>query len=132
MPGPLHAFRFRADGDRVLLVVNGQGVRIPFELAIELGRQLIATARTVESSLVPVMERQASDQALLLRRGVGIGLSADSRVQREALHRATYDRDLRRAIPSDAALGGIASRADVGAPAVVDLTKTPAKEIARA
>lgn len=98
---------------RVLLIADGRLVAdLPWQAALEVGRSLRAKAREAEATARA--DAIAEDQALLLRAGVPLALSADPRVMDEAARRAAWSRHLRRAIP-----GGVPSREAVGGPRVV-------------
>lgn len=100
------------NGTKVDLVIDGAIVAtLPWQKANELARGLLAQAKRAEEW--ECAERIASDQALLLRSGVPIGLTEHPAIQAEAAKRAAWDRDLRRYLP-----GGVKAQSIVGIPAV--------------
>lgn len=126
----LHRYAIRGDGVNVHLLADGKSVLCASpELALELAKAITQKARQAIALRPAVMDAQAGDIALLLRRGVRLGLSDDPRVKEEALKRAVGDRELRRAIPSSdkieqglGGMGGLGSQAVVGVPMLVDLS----------
>lgn len=86
----------RAEGDRVLLAIDGRGYAIPWQQAIELGRALIAKAREAEE--VASANRIIADQALLTRVGAPFALSNNRLIRGAARTAAQWDSALRRAI----------------------------------
>lgn len=71
---------------------------MPVKLASALWTALVGKAREVEEQ--EKAEAVAFDEAVLLRSGVPIGLSDDSKILEEAKKLAAWDPDLRRYIPS--------------------------------
>ena len=103
----------RLEGDRVVVIENGE---MKLNLAAEHA-DLVADAmkaqcrRREEIKNAPAI---ALDQALLLRKGIPLGLTSHPKIQAEAAKEAAWNRDLRRYLP-----GGVKSHEQVGTPAVV-------------
>lgn len=102
----------RQEGNRVLLFVEGVMVDLPWEAADALAQTLSGKARLAEE--IDKHEQVARDDAILLRAGVGVGLSSNPAVRKEAEDLAVNDRDLRRHMP-----GGVRSKEHVGTPTLI-------------
>lgn len=102
----------RHNGARVQLIIDG---RLVADLSWEQAHELAAGLRTqaLRAEEWAKAERIASDQAILLRAGVPLGLTDHPIIQAEAAKRAAWDRDLRRYLP-----GGVISQEHVGTPSV--------------
>lgn len=100
------------DGTMVILRIGGRDIVLPWRAADEIARALTAKAREAEEQeKAPSIAR---DAAILLRAGVPIGLSNDSKIRDEAGKIAAWDSDLRRYMP-----GGVKSQEMLGRPAVL-------------
>lgn len=112
----------REGPDVVLLNQHGKLVlRLPWEAALRLGQAMTTQARRIqETADLLTRKRLVSDQALLNRLGVPIGLITDPALKDEAMHEAAWNSDLRRYLP-----GGIRTQEAVGTPAII---QHPAKE----
>src|SRR5262245_61500210 len=101
-------------GTRVV-VVNADGAiaaDMTWEGATELGKALMAVARLAEEWAKA--EKVAQDNALLLRKGIPLGLANHPAIQKESAKIAQWDRELRRAIP-----GGVQAKEIVGTPTII-------------
>lgn len=108
----MSTLRVLQNGDRVLVLVNGGLVAdIPWQKGDEVARAITTATRKAEEWAKA--EAIASDQAILLRAGVPLGLSNHPAIRAEALKLALNDRALRRYMP-----GGVKARAEFGAPVI--------------
>lgn len=101
----------RAEGDKVVFIIDGKGHTIPYVQALEIARALYIKAHAAEE--FAQANRIIADGALLTRLGVPIGLTNNKKMQDEIGKEAAWNTDLRRALP-----GGVKSDSIVGTPAV--------------
>lgn len=101
----------RHEEGRVLLIINGKGVSIPWKHADEIARGLKAKARQAEE--YAKANKIIHDGALALRVGVPIGFSADPKIRDRIELEAAHNRELRRALP-----GGVKSQTHFYPPSV--------------
>lgn len=106
-----HQVTVRAEGRRVLLVIDGRAITLPPKAARIVGRALLAKAGLAEE--VEQHERIVRDGAILARIGAPIGLTSHPKLLEEVGKAAQFDRDLRRYLP-----GGVKSKGIVGAPTI--------------
>jgi len=112
-------FRVRQEGDRVLLIINGQCVAdLEWKAAEVLWQALREKTRRAEE--VAKAFSVARDSAILLRAGARMVLSGSRKIIAEAVKMAGHDRDLRRFMPF------IKSQESFGHPVV---EKLPPKEM---
>lgn len=106
----------RQEGDRVLLLHNGTLLfSLPWQAALELGRALHVQGKKAEEEANAV--RIVYDQAILTRVGFPVGLSNRPDILAEAAKEAAWNRDLRRYIRGDRAMG-IANQTVFGTPTI--------------
>ncbi len=101
----------RQEADKVLLVINGRALTIPYEQAEIIGRALRQKAKAAEE--YAKANKIIADHALLTRVGAPIGLSNNPRIQDAVRVEAAHNRELRRALP-----GGVKSTTVLGVPSV--------------
>ncbi len=110
----MQEWRISNDGNRVVVVMNGKGISIPWQDADTIAKALIANARTVEEN-----EKAAQvimDAAIMARAGVPIGITSDPVKQAIARNEAAFNRDIRRSnLPK---LGSVPSQEVFGTPLV--------------
>lgn len=110
----LNTLTVRREGETVVLIYNGRRVcDLTWEAADRLARALQTQARRAEEESKAL--EIAYDQAILLRKGVPVGLTDRRDIQKEAGKLAAWDSDLRRYMP-----GGVKSTEAVGTPSVVN------------
>lgn len=117
--GEITDVTIRQEGERVLLLHNGRLLlSLPWRAAQELARALhIQGLRAQEEAEA---ERIVFDQAILTRVGFPIGLSSRTDILAEAAKEAAWNKDLRRYIPGDRAMG-IANQTVFGTPTITAL-----------
>ena len=121
--GEMKEIVVRQEGERVLLLHNGVLLfSLPWQAALELGRALHVQGKKAEEEANAV--RIVYDQAILTRVGFPIGLSNRPDILREAAKEAAWNRDLRRYIRGDRAMG-IANQTIFGTPTI---SVSPPKE----
>jgi|GEM_PF-1735227 len=102
------------DQNRVYLILDGKLIAdMPWQAALEFSQKLRYKAKLAEE--FDAVNQIVSDQALLLRAGVNLGLSNDRRILDEAGKEAQWG-NLRRYIPS---IKGIASKEVFGTPRII-------------
>lgn len=109
----------RQEGVRVVVLHGGRAVLdMPWDGALELARAIHSQAKRAEE--LANADAIATDQAILLRLGVPIGLSDRQDIQQEAQNRAAWDSGLRRYIRGKRARGvnGVRSAGVVGTPTI--------------
>jgi len=100
------------EGDRIYIAEDNQRVlAMPWGMAIEVARALLAKAREAEEH--EQAQAVALDQALLIRAGARIGLTSNPEILKQAAKEAAWNSDLRRYLP-----GGIRSHEIVGRPII--------------
>ena len=126
----VHNVQVRAEGAEVVLILDGKGMRMPWQKADEISTALRRKARLAEE--VEMATQVIADNALLQRSGAipGLGLSDHPAIRDETVKEALYGRDLRRHLPAHDkqvanGIGGIQTRGAVGAPT---LGKVPCSE----
>lgn len=106
-------FKIRQEGARVVLIYNGQRiVSMPWDAALQLAQAITAQARKAEETTKA--DQIALDQAILLRKGIPIGLTDNKDIQEMAAVEAAYNKRIRLALP-----GGVKSQEHVGTPAII-------------
>jgi hypothetical protein len=105
--------RIRSEGAEVVLTIDGREVRLPYTAALEIAKVLFSAGKAAEE--IALRESIITDQAILLRAGVPLGLTDHPHLQKEAVKTAMYDRDLRRYMP-----GGVKSGEVFGTPTVTN------------
>lgn len=94
----------RQEGTHVILIQDGRAVlALPWDGALELARAIYSQAKRAEE--LANADAIATDQAILLRLGVPLGLSKRRDIQQEAQRRAAWDSGLRRYINGKRARG---------------------------
>lgn len=122
--GELKEVTVRQEGDRVLLLHNGRLLfSLPWQAALELGRAFTIQGKRAEEDANAI--RIVYDQAILTRVGFPIGLSNRRDILDEAAKEAAWNRDLRRYIRGDRAVG-IANQTRFGTPTITAIP--PRKE----
>lgn len=114
-------FRTRHENGKVIVIFNGKGIPVPWEVADQIARAITSKARIAEEYCKA--NRIIADNALLARSGVlpGVGLSSHPVIQDETIKAALHDRDLRRRLPYQQnadSIGAIKSRGVVGTPSI--------------
>lgn len=105
----------KREGGRVLLLMGGElKLDVPWEGALQIAQALHVMGKKCEEQAKA--SQIADDQAILLRSGFRLGLSAEPAIMKEAAKRALHDPKLRKYIPSQ--LEGIKSLAEFGVPTV--------------
>lgn len=100
--------------DRVCMLANGKLVAdMPYQVAANLSIQLFSMAKQIENDLDP--DKVIKDQAILMRAGSSIGLTANKLILGSAFQTAQHDRSLRRYMPN---AQGIESCEAVGVPTI--------------
>ncbi len=116
-PGEMKEVVVRQEGDRVLLLHNGRLLfSLPWNAALELGRALHVQGKKAEEEAAAA--RIVYDQAILTRVGFPIGLSNRPDILAEAAKEAAWNRNLRRYIRGDRAMG-IANQTVFGTPRII-------------
>lgn len=114
--------RVRHEGTRVLVLKNSRALLdLPWQAALDLAKALHAQGKRAEE--IDRAQAIIADQAILTRLGFRFGLTSHPALLRDAAKEAAWNRTLRRFIPSGKA-GGIASQTVVGAPAVIQHTRS--------
>jgi hypothetical protein len=109
----LRAIRVTHDLNRVYVIEDGEVcLDIPWQMALDISKNMYKHAKLAEEDDKALSIIQ--DNALLLRAGFPVGLTDRPDMQKETLHVAKNDRDLRRRLP-----GGIKSQTIVGTPTVI-------------
>ncbi len=103
--------RVHQDGPYVDLVIDGRSLRMPWNVALDLGKALIRKARDAEE--IAKAESIIFDSALLIRTGAPLGFSDNPIIQKEAAKEAAWNGDLRKYLP-----GGVKSTEQFGKPSV--------------
>jgi hypothetical protein len=107
--------RFIQNGGRVLMLVDDKlSADLPWRAADVVAKALLSVSRLAEEW--DDAERLAIDSAILLRAGVGFGLTDHPRIAGEARKEAVSNRQLRRYMP-----GGVKSREQFGKPSVANV-----------
>lgn len=88
--------RIAQDGDHVELSIDGKLWRLPWQAAVELGKNLVAQGKLAEE--VASANRVIADAALLMRVGAPFGLTRNRKIREEAKSMAQWDSSLRRYI----------------------------------
>jgi hypothetical protein len=101
----------RADGDQVIITINGNETRLPYDVALAISRALESVGRAAEE--VACREQIIMDQAIVLRAGAPFGLTSHPALQAAAAREAAWNSTLRRQMP-----GGVRSAEQLGVPAV--------------
>lgn len=105
-------WQIRAEGDKVLLVLDGRLVAtMPWQAAQEFARGI--TVKSKQAEEYAKAPQIITDQALLMRIGAKLGLTRNLRMLGDAKVLAETDRRLRTSIPS------IRSSEKVGTPSVI-------------
>lgn len=105
--------QIRHEGPNVTVIKDGVCVfDMPYQAALELAAAIHIQAKLAEE--IANREQLTTDQAILVRNGIPLGLITDKRLRHEALEKAQYDPKLRRYIPMN-----IANEPIVGAPTLI-------------
>ena len=109
----IKAVDVRLEGARVVIVQNGRKILdVPCgEVADTLAQAIWAQSRKGEE--LQQAERIVFDNAILLRKGIPIGLSNHPKILEETRKEAAWNSDLRRYLP-----GGVKSEEQFGTPAI--------------
>lgn len=112
--GQINELTIRQEGDRVLLLRNGQLLAaMPWQAADAVAKALIGKARQAEEHAKA--EQIAYDSAILLRSGAPFALSSRPDIVTEAKKEAAWNSDLRRYIRNR----GIQSQERFGSPTLI-------------
>lgn len=112
--GQLNELTVRQEGDRVLLLRNGQLLAaMPWQAADVLARAILSQARRAEE--YAKAEQIAYDSAILLRAGAPFALSSRPDILAEAKKEAAWNSDLRRYMQNR----GIQSQEKFGTPTLI-------------
>jgi hypothetical protein len=112
------------EGPRVLLLVDEKLVAdFPWNAAVEIGKGILMGARKAEE--YAKANQIITDQALLMRSGIKLGLTSNRSMLREAQKEAENSEELRKAIPSSEK--GIPSEEIIGVPMLIQ--KPPAQTL---
>ena len=103
--------RIHQDGPYVDLVIDGRSLRMPWNVALDLGKALIRKARDAEE--IAKAESIIFDSALLIRTGAPLGFSDNPDIQAEAAKEAVNNSALRRYLP-----GSVKATEQFGKPSV--------------
>ena len=107
--------RVRQDGKKVILIEEGKAIlTLPWEVALELSNAMRAQAKRAEE--LDKAKQIIGDQALLIRKGVPLGLSNHPSILKEATKEAVHNKFLRRAIPFSK---GVESQEIFGTPSII-------------
>lgn len=111
-------FRIGREGENVILSIDGKRVEVPWQAARQIGDAI--KAQSLKAEEWTKAEQVAADQAVLLRLGIGVGLTDSPHIQNEAKKQAAWGSDLRRYIPLTRANGvnGIKSGEVFGTPLI--------------
>lgn len=119
-------FRCRQEKSDVLLVFDGRLVaRMHWEPAQRVARALFQQAKLAEE--FAHKDRLITDQGILYRLGIRLGLVRSPTINREAMKAALHDPTLRRYLPDR-----VDQRGMVGTPTLIRHDKTEAHDGARA
>jgi len=103
----------RRDGLDVVILIDGKmAAELPWDAALLLADAIKEQARRIEEWVKA--EQIAYDEAILLRKGIPLGLTSNPVIIKEAGKLAGWDSNLRRYLP-----GGVRSQEAVGAPSVI-------------
>jgi hypothetical protein len=106
----------RQECNRVLVIEDGRTILdLPYDAALALSRAIHIKAKLAEEWASA--EAIVSDQAILTRLGVPLGLTNHPALLKKATMEAAWNSKLRRYIPP-ARAGGIASQAVFGTPTI--------------
>lgn len=120
--GELKEVVVRQEGERVLLLHNGRLLfSLPWSAALEMARALFVQGKRAEEEANAI--RIVYDQAILTRVGATFGLSNRRDILDEAAKEAAWNRDLRRFIKGDRAMG-IANQTRFGTPTITAIPPT--------
>lgn len=115
--GQISTLQIRQEGQRVIVISNGQAILdLPWDAALAVAQAIRVKALLAEEQAKA--EAIALDQALLLRLGIPLGLTGNRSIQQEAYKEAAWNSDLRRYIRTNR-MGGMGSQAALGAPAII-------------
>ena len=115
--GQISTLQIRQEGQRVVVISNGQAILdLPWDAALAIAQAIRVKALLAEEQAKA--EAIVFDQALLTRLGVPFGLTGNKAIQQEARKEAAWNSDLRRYIRSNR-MGGMGSQAVLGAPAII-------------
>ena len=107
----------RAEGEFVQIVKDDRLVfELPWQAALDLAKAIHGKAKECEE--FACRDTIIHDQAIVTRLGLRFGLTSNPHMLKEAAKEAAWNRDLRRYIRADRAMG-IASQSVVGTPSVV-------------
>lgn len=107
----------RAEGEMVQIIKDGRLVfEVPWQAALDLSKAIHAKAKQCEE--FADRERIIHDQAIVTRLGLRFGLTSNPFMLKEATKEAAWNRDLRRYIRADRAMG-IQSQSVVGTPSLI-------------
>lgn len=102
----LDEFRLRVEGPKVHVILNCKLIAVMDpEPAVQLGKNFRLAGKRAEQYLNP--SRLITDQAILHRAGIQLGLTDDPMMKKEALKESKWDPILRRLIPKSKAKGPI-------------------------
>lgn len=94
----------RVEGDRVIIIREGRTILdLPYDVALLFAKAVTAKARVAEETAKA--EKISWDQALLLRLGIPLSLSANPDIQVEAKKEAAWNHDLRKYVNGERAKG---------------------------
>lgn len=105
--------RVSRDGIAVVIVANGQRIlELPWDAALMVAKAITVQAHRIEEQLkAPAIIK---DQALLIRKGIPLGLTNNPAMLDEAGKEAAWNTELRRYLP-----GGVKSQEAFGAPMII-------------
>lgn len=101
----------RQDGDKVLLVIDGKAIVLPWDGAIEIGQSLVGCGRKAEE--IAKADQVAFDHAIAVRLALPFGFAFNPDVRKLGEQEAANNTQLRRYLP-----GGIKSEESMGTPTV--------------
>ena len=111
----LKRLRVWSEGKKVILLIEGKRVEMPYEIALNLSNALRMKGKECEE--IDKAQDLIMDSAILKRVGVPIGLSNNLDIHKEAEKEALHNRDLRRFIEPRRAKG-IGSKERFGTPTI--------------
>ena len=103
--------RIHQEGPEVLLIIDGRALKMPWNVALDVGKAIIKKARSAEE--IAKAESIIFDQALLIRTGAPLGFTDNPDIQAEAAKEAAHNPQLRKYLR-----GGVKATEQFGSPTI--------------
>lgn len=110
----MNHIKIRTEGTDVVLILDGKRIAtMPYQTADELQRAIYIKAREAEE--LDKAYQVIEDGAWLMRMGIPIGFTDNSKMRQEIAKMAVYDKRLRKYLPK---MQGVKSKESFGAPSL--------------